>query len=405
MMHIRPFEPRDAQAALNLRVVAFSSNMHVDLADSAEDLYTPDDHRLVAVDDGRVIGHLAIWSFAQSFGGRAVPMAGVASVAIAPDQRGRGIGSRLLEAGLDLMAELELPVSTLYPSTPAPYRAWGWEIAGSHVRRTIATRELLDLPRPSDDIALRPFGIDDLDAVLTLHNSITAHEPGGLQASDLWFRRMLTPVPHDPELVIVAVRGDQVVGLLLAGKDPGSGPHDSFGLRILHLFGADGDAEMTLWHAVAGNHSVASTIHFNSQPADPLQFALPRVLPRVAPASHLWMTRLVDAPAAVAARGWPALTARIELHVTDPRRQSNEQAWMLEVDGEDGQLTPASATSAGATTTASTLDIGALSTLYTGFTTPWALARAGRITGCNDDDLATLTALFSGPAPFLRDYF
>ncbi|HKJ55488.1 MAG TPA: GNAT family N-acetyltransferase [Nitriliruptoraceae bacterium] len=411
-MKVRAFRPEDAQAALDLRVAAFSTSMHVEFDDT--DIYAPDDHRLVAVDGDRIVGHLAAWPFGQTFGGRVVPMGGVSGVAVAPDQRGRGVGSALLAAGLDLMADRGLVVSTLYPSTPAPYRAWGWEVAGEHVRRTLATRELLELPPPADDVSTRPFELDDLDTVLALHNSITSTEAGGLEASRRWVRRLLTPDAEEPELTFVAIRDEQVVGLLLATKVDGTAATDGFGLRVLHLYGADRDAELALWSIVAANHSVASMTTFNSQPADPLLLALPRTLAEHSPSSHAWMNRLVDAPAAIAARGWPDLTATVDLDIVDPRRPSNDGAWVLEVDAGTGQLTrPAEHTTAPgsdagrgqAAVGAARLDMGALSSMYTGFAAPRMLARAGRLTGCDDETLDDLTAVFSGPAPFMRDYF
>lgn len=406
-MQVRAFRPEDAQAALDLRVAAFSTSMHVEFDDS--DIYAPDDHRLVAVEGDRVVGHLAVWPFGQTFGGRVVPMGGVAGVVVAPHERGRGVGSALLADGLELMSERGLVVSTLYPSTPAPYRVWGWEVAGEHVRRTIATRELLDLPGDAAGVSVRPFELDDLDDVLALHNHVTSRESGGLQASRRWARRLLTPDADEPELTFVAVRGDQVVGLLLAVKTDGRAPTDAFSLRVLHLYGADHDAERALWAVVAANHSVASTTTFNSQPADALLLALPSSLPTHATSSHAWMARLVDAPRAIAARGWPDVTTTIRLDLADPRRPANAGAWMMEVDAGSGRLQrlddAAAPRSADAAKAHAGVDIGALSAMYSGFASPAMLARAGRLTGANDTTLDVLAAVFDAPAPFLRDYF
>ncbi len=189
MVTVRPLEYDDEQAALDLRVATFSTAMHVDLADVEVDDYVPADHRVVAEDGGRIVGHLAVWPFAQRFGGRSVPMGGVGGVAVAIDRRGRGIGSLLLAAGLDLMADRGLVVSTLLPSVPLPYRRWGWEVAGDHVRRRLALRELLALPTPPDDVVLRPWSDDDLPALLAVHNAVTDTEPGGLVATERWLRR------------------------------------------------------------------------------------------------------------------------------------------------------------------------------------------------------------------------
>ncbi|MBY5161123.1 GNAT family N-acetyltransferase [Salsipaludibacter albus] len=398
-MDVRLLRPDEAHAALQLRVAAFTSAMHVDPDDVADD-YVPDDHRLVAVEGDRVVGHAAAWPFGQSFGGRVVPMGGVGGVAVAPDRRGRGIGSALLASLLELMADRGLVVSSLYPSTSAPYRSWGWEVAGEHVRRRVRTRDLLDLPAAGDDVVLDAFEPDDLDEVVALHDGITATEPGGLVGGRRWHARALLPDPDEPEMPIVARRGDAIVGLSLATKtsaEPGDG-HSAYGLRVLRLVAIDHQVERALWRNLGHHYSVAETTTFNSRPAEPLLFQLPLGLHLPPPTSQHWMTRLVDVPAALAARGWPPLSARVELAITDRRVPANDGAVVLEADDGEVAVTPGGSGSVA-------LDIGALSTIYTGFASPSAMARTGRLTGADADELALLDHLFAVPAPFLRDYF
>ena len=45
---------------------------------------------------GRAVGGLCLLDFGQWFGGRCVPMAGIAAVGIAPGDRGEGAGSALM---------------------------------------------------------------------------------------------------------------------------------------------------------------------------------------------------------------------------------------------------------------------------------------------------------------------
>ena len=55
------------------------------------------DGRFFGVVDGdEVVAAARIWDFQQWWGGREVPMAGVAGVVVAPEYRGRGVGSRLM---------------------------------------------------------------------------------------------------------------------------------------------------------------------------------------------------------------------------------------------------------------------------------------------------------------------
>src|SRR5882724_12568669 len=60
---------------------------------------------LVAHRNGRLVGMLNVLAFAQWFGARAVPMGGVASVVVAPEERGHGIAPQLLTRAVELMVE------------------------------------------------------------------------------------------------------------------------------------------------------------------------------------------------------------------------------------------------------------------------------------------------------------
>ena len=62
-----------------------------------------------------------------------MPMAGVAGVKVAPEERGRGIGTAMMAALLEEIGERGFPVSALFPTTAALYRAAGWERAGGRV--------------------------------------------------------------------------------------------------------------------------------------------------------------------------------------------------------------------------------------------------------------------------------
>jgi len=395
-MHIRPMQPEDAEQAFQLRVTAFTGAMRIPY-DAAE-IYIPNEHRLVAVDRGRVVGHLGVWSFHQAFMGCAVPMGGVSAVVIADDVRGRGFGSRLIAAGLDHMGATGMAISTLYPSTPVPYRRWGWEHAGVHVRRRVATRDLLDVPGPTGDVELRPYAPTDLDALVAVHDALTIREPGGLVAGERWLRRALEPDPDDPEIVTVAARDGRPVGLALAHKTSPEDDHSTYGLHVLRLFGMDRDVERALWRSIGHHHPVAATTVFRSRPAEPLLFDLPFGMHQPAPPSDHFMTRIVDAPAAIAARGWPAVPATVDLHILDARRAANNGRFRLQVGDRAAALVPGGSGRI-------TIDIGTLSSLYTGFVTATEMAHAGRLAGATADDVRALTDVFCAPMPFLRDYF
>lgn len=391
-MQIRLLRPGDAEQAFQLRVDAFSAATHATY--DPEEVYAPDDHRLVAVDGDRVIGHLAVWPVRQAFLGAAVPMGAVSAFAIAHDQRGRGVGSRLLAAALDLMADADLPISTLYPSTPVPYHRWGWEFAGEHVRRRVATRALLDVPPPIHPTTLRPYRAADLDALVEIRDRVALGEAGALIGGRRWLARALQADPDDPELAVVAIRDDRPVGLLLAAKTP---PEDGiYGLHVLRIFGVDRDVERALLRSVGHHHTVAGTTVLRSRPADPLLFELTTLTALDAGSEH-FMTRLVDVAAAIAARNWPSVSVTVELEITDDRRPVNDGRFVLEIADGAATLTPGGSGAAA-------IDVGALAALYTGFATAGGLARVGRLRA-GTDDVVALAEACTAPSPAMRDTY
>jgi predicted acetyltransferase len=51
------------------------------------------------------------------------------------------------------------------------------------------------------------------------------------------------------------------------------------------------------------------------------------------------------------------------------------------------------------------LDVGALTSLFTGYLSATDLARAGRLRGASGSALAALDATFCGPRPWLLEHF
>lgn len=111
------------------------------------------------------------------------------------------------------------------------------------------------------------------------------------------------------------------------------------------------------------------------------------------------MTRLVDAPGAVAARGFPpGLEVTVPIRIHDRRLPANDGAFVLEVQGGRGALT------AGGDGRVE-VDVHDLAALYTGFTSARVLARRGALAGATDADVDALAWAFDGPIPWMREYF
>ena len=106
---------------------------------------------------GQPVGAGILHDMRQWWHGRAARCVGVGGVKVAPEQRGKGVGRRLMTAVLELIAERGYPLSALYPATMPLYRSLGWELAGGSYRATIPARALRSL-LPSAAASAAGFG-------------------------------------------------------------------------------------------------------------------------------------------------------------------------------------------------------------------------------------------------------
>lgn len=289
----------------------------------------PDDRRIVAEVDGEVIGHLGMWRGAQWLGGRQVAMAAVASVAVAANHRRAGVATALLRRALSVARDDGDVISSLFSATSVPYRRAGREIAGVRSRATISTRHLAALPRPTRQRTTRRMTAADLPAAATLHDDVSRPHDGTLVRDETWTRRALS----SDDAYAYLVEGDDGApsGYLLYVHRAGAFGESGFRLRVIEMVAADRDTELLLWHLLASSSSVADTVDFVTRPTEPLLWLLPEIdiTPRT---SEHWMTRIVDAPRAIAARGWPSdLRVTVPLHIEDPQVDSNDGAAILDV--------------------------------------------------------------------------
>lgn len=392
---IRSMSEADREGAWRVRVGTFGADPEAPY-DPGEH-YVADQRRLVADEDGRLVGHLARWDLGHWFGGRRVAASGIAGVGITADRRRHGIGRRLLVAALEAARADGEPLASLFPATMPPYRRLGWELAGQWPARRIRLRDLHPLARPDDPPSLRPGTTADLGAVADMYERWAAGHHGMLSRSTTFTARVLAP--EKGAVLWVAERQGECVGYLGYEHSESTAPHRGYDVEVAGLVGTDHDTELALWHLLASSSSVADSCTVVTPPQDPLTLDLPALDLHPDAEAMPWMLRLVDAPAAVAGRGWPAqVRVTVELDIADPILGHHAGPHVLELDGGEGRL---QAGGAGRVR----ISIGDLSALYGGLFGPEVLASRGRLAGAGETELAALTAAFSAPTPWLIDYF
>ncbi len=148
---VRPDDDLDAQLDLAERSFGPTSPAGRDQRRRAVADPIAEGRSLGAFDGDRPVGAAIFHDMRQWWCGRAVPMAGVAAVKVAPEDRGRGVARRLMTALLDEVAARGYPLSALYPATMPLYRSLGWELAGVRETAVIPARSLRD-PAPPDPV-------------------------------------------------------------------------------------------------------------------------------------------------------------------------------------------------------------------------------------------------------------
>jgi predicted acetyltransferase len=378
---------------------------------------------LGAFDGDRLIGSALFLDMRQWWFGRAVPMAGVAGVKIAPEDRGRGVGRVLMTALLELMAERGYPLSALYPATMTIYRSLGWELAGHRYEAVLPARALYalakpDLPAPPGEAGpLRRPGPDDaaelIDVIGRAHAA--ARDCGPITRDEATIRSWLTrPARYADADRYSYLAPDGFVGYRWLGHEE---------LWIDRLVAASAQTTRALWGLIASSSSVAARVRAQVSPADPLFWLLRERDAEIAERES-WMLRLLDAPAAIAARGFPATDITVPLHITDDLRPANSGHWDLTVrdgqgslartgripapghpDARPGRTPPGTPPGPAPAPGAVPLALGSrgLAALYAG--TPVAtLRRAGLAAGGDPAGDAALDAAFAAN-PFMLDGF
>ena len=99
MLTIRPEVPGDAAAIHQVNTLAFGQPQEADLVDALR-RHGGLTISLVAVQDGRIVGHIAFSPVTITSDTATMDAIGLAPMAVLPEYQRLGIGSKLVEAGL-----------------------------------------------------------------------------------------------------------------------------------------------------------------------------------------------------------------------------------------------------------------------------------------------------------------
>jgi predicted acetyltransferase len=348
----------------------------------------------VARDGDRPVACLIVIPMGQWFGGRSVPMVGIAGVATAPERRGSGASKALMRATVEELARAGTPLSALYPATRTLYRSVGYEPAGSRFEYVVS---LPSITTRDHTLPMFPIGEVDEAEITALYRASAARYDGNLDRGPyVWSR-------------VRAFRNERVQGWAIGEKGRLEGyvflyqklpsPTDSrFELRVTDFVALTPAAVRRLLTFFADHKSLAKQVAWHGGAGDPLVQALPEVSYTASmPMTH-WMLRITDASAALSARGYlEAVRTEVELDVVDPLLPEKGGRLVLSVVGGTGEVRRGGSGTL-------RIDVRGLAALYTGHASPATLVSLGLLEG-SPEHLARLALAFAGPSPWMRDFF
>lgn len=328
----------------------------------------------------------------QYFGGRSIPMVGVAGVAVAPEARRRGHALAIMREFISECARDGTPLSALYPSTQALYQRAGYQAAGHHHLFRIATTAIGIRDREGEVV---PLGPSDEPAIRDCYARSAALCDGALDRSPyIWSRvRDFRGLPFTG----YGIReGDALSGYIFLHQRRNSETMRQELLLSDFVFDIPASGRL-LWGFLADFGTVADEVRFWGGALHPALLLLDQQRFKLEFGNY-WMLRLTDARAAIESRPFaPELAAQLHLRLDDDLVPANRGDFVLRVRDGAATMEPGGS---------GRLCLGprGLAALYAGFASAPALAAAGLAAG-DPDVLRAASAVFPMGSPWMTDYF
>jgi predicted acetyltransferase len=387
---LRSGTPADFDAMAELLADAFHETWEADGIEIERSVFEPERAALAWAGD-RLVGSSASYSRDLTIPGGIVPSAHVTMVGVEATHRRRGLLNRMMARLFSDARRLGEPVAHLWASEGRIYQRYGYGMAATRLVIEADRDAQLRLPPDDPDGSLRAVALADAGPDLQkVYEQVRAERPGLSSRDERWWARTLA----DPASwrsgatrrhVLVHETSAGIDGYVLWRVRDGSGDRPT--VLIRELLATTPAAYGSLWHFLL-NVDLARRLEYPfASPDEPLQYLVhePRGLDAKV-RDALWL-RLLDVPAALAARRYAA-PVDVVLSVTDELVPENTGHWHLTGGPDTASCTrtdrPADLD----------CDLGALGAAYLGGASLGTLAAAGRVRELAPGTLAPASAAF-----------
>lgn len=328
---------------------------------------------------------LAYIPMGQFWGGRSVPMTGIAGVVVAPERRGGGTATRMMREAVQELHAQGVALSALYPATVPLYQRAGYERAGA---RYVMELDLRDVPAFRTGSLRRVEGPGDAE-MRSVYAAYASSRNGFLDRGEyIWNRTWRTF--HKGMASGFLVSGGYLA--LLHSKDY----KGDMSVEVTDFVALNADAGRRVLGLLADYRSISARVTWHGAAPDLFLLLLPERRHEIS-VSEYWMLRIVDVVSALGSRGYGPFSLSVDLEVSDDVVEANCGRWKVVVEdglprverGGTGELA---------------LDVRALAMLYSGFLPCSTLVAAGVAAG-SASAVERASALFAGAAPATADFF
>ena len=345
-MKFRKASVRDLDRLVEIHLSAFPDARNVEARERnfTHNPFGGLEHLVVAEEGGAIVAHAFLFPFQAWFGGAPVKVGGIASVGVAPEARGRGVATALMNHLHVLSDRRGDALTMLYAFRYGYYARLGYATTSSRKRLAVDTRAV---PASWTDLArtrVRGVRPGDDSTIRRLHTR-AAERSSGWIARPRRFWEMLLARERRSILVCERPHAEMKTKKWRAKEQPAASGYVAFSVaqaevhgetlvEVDELVAEDDESRRALFGALAAMRDQAAEILVEVAEDDPIERALLDVDGRrfgTEAVEHGLgeivggpMVRIEDVPRALAARGYAADGA-FDVVVRSP-------------DGDEGEL-------------------------------------------------------------------
>jgi predicted acetyltransferase len=372
--------------------LAFAEGERDAATDTAAPFAVPLDRAVgVDTDAGELVAVHGSYAFRLPVPGGEVPCAGLTWVGVRPDHRRRRLLSTMIRAHVERSLGRGEPVSALFAAEPGIYGRFGYGSASDHLRLTVPRGAALrDVPG-SGDLTVRFVTLDPAaheKVVDAVHAAAGEGRPGWIARDTDALRRLAVADPPawrrggEPARLVTVhdAAGEPRAYALVRRTQTWADGGPEYPVQVRSSAAVDAAAAHRLWSFLLDLDLTATVTTGMLAVDDPLLSLLVDVrkpVPKVS--DNLWV-RLLDVPAALAARRYAA-PVDVVLGVRDALLPGNAGAWRLTTGDAGTDGTYAAQVRSVTEAPDLELDVRELGAAYLGGRSLTALAGAGLVTG------------------------